>query len=172
MQLSKFSQHHVVKRDQALCTLNIQNDGGTPAAITTGVQFNNEPAKQANQSKREATPASHVTIALKFGASDAHSAISANPALGIAVDTLLELGGSAILSETFEIHGAEHILIARAASDSLDSEPSRLIHCWGNYAERHDGTLNSNPSPDNPVGGMAPFWRIFWAPKPKVVAHS
>ena len=55
-------------------------------------------------------------LALQCGGSDGYSGITANPALGAAVDILVRNGGTAILSETPEIYGAEHLLTRRAAS--------------------------------------------------------
>ncbi len=55
-------------------------------------------------------------MGLQCGGSDGYSGISVNPALGAAVDLLVRHGGTAILSETPEIFGAEHLLTARAAS--------------------------------------------------------
>ena len=53
---------------------------------------------------------------LQCGGSDGYSGITANPALGAAVDLLVRHGGTAILSETPEIYGAEHLLTRRAVS--------------------------------------------------------
>ena len=69
---------------------------------------------------RRATPvpASHITVGLQCGGSDGYSGISANPALGAAVDRLVRHGGTAILSETPEIYGGEHLLTRRAVSQA------------------------------------------------------
>ena len=70
----------------------------------------------ANDVTREPVPASHITVGLQCGGSDGYSGITANPALGAAVDLLVRHGGTAILSETPEIYGAEHLLTRRAVS--------------------------------------------------------
>ena len=70
----------------------------------------------ANACKRETAPASELMLALQCGGSDGYSGITANPALGAAVDLLVAHGGTAILSETPEIYGAEHLLTRRAAA--------------------------------------------------------
>src|ERR1700741_1710631 len=69
-----------------------------------------------NQVKPETLPASHLPLGLQCGGSDGYSGIRANPALGAAVDLLVRHGGTAILSETPEIYGAEHLLTRRAKS--------------------------------------------------------
>ncbi len=55
-------------------------------------------------------------MGLECGGSDAFSGITANPVLGVAVDLLVRNGGTAVLSETPEIYGAEHLLTMRAVS--------------------------------------------------------
>jgi len=64
---------------------------------------------RANAVKRKPCSAAHITNGLQCGGSDGYSGISANPALGAAVDLLVAHGGTAILSETPEIYGAEHL---------------------------------------------------------------
>ena len=71
---------------------------------------------EANKVKRQPVPASHLILALQCGGSDGYSGITANPALGAAADLLVRHGGTAILSETPEIYGAEHLLTRRAAT--------------------------------------------------------
>ena len=70
----------------------------------------------ANAGHARAVPASHLVLGLQCGGSDGYSGITANPALGAAVDLLVRHGGTAILSETPEIYGAEHLLTRRAVS--------------------------------------------------------
>ena len=70
---------------------------------------------RANAVKRKPCSAAHITNGLQCGGSDGYSGISANPALGAAVNLLVAHGGTAILSETPEIYGAEHLLTRRAA---------------------------------------------------------
>ena len=67
-----------------------------------------------NKATRETAPASELMLALQCGGSDGYSGITANPALGYAADILVRHGGTAILSETPEIYGAEHLLTRRA----------------------------------------------------------
>ena len=58
-------------------------------------------------------------LGLNCGGSDGWSGVTANPVLGVAVDRLVAAGGTAILGETPEIHGAEHLLTDRAASPEV-----------------------------------------------------
>ena len=70
----------------------------------------------ANRVERRDVPASHLMLGLQCGGSDGYSGVTANPALGVAVDLLVAHGGTAILAETPEIYGAEHLLTRRAVS--------------------------------------------------------
>src|SRR5918995_1717136 len=67
----------------------------------------------ANDVRRTKQPVSELTLATNCGGSDANSGMTANPALGWAVDELVRYGGTGVLAETPEIYGAEHLLIRR-----------------------------------------------------------
>ncbi len=148
MQPNKLADGATVRR------LGIQEAGGTRAAIEKGLQLVEELAVHANAVNRQPLPASELTVALQCGGSDAYSGITANPALGVAVDTLVRNGGSAILSETPEIYGAEHLLIERALSPTVAEQLIDRVAWWRNYAAQHGDTLDSNPSPGNLAGGI------------------
>src|SRR5207237_8400615 len=99
-----------------LRTFSIQDTGGTAKTIAHGVALIEEMLPHANQVTRRSMPASHITVGLQCGGSDGYSGITANPALGAAVDLLVRHGGTAILSETPEIYRAGHLLTRRAVS--------------------------------------------------------
>ena len=109
---------------------------------------------QANLVKRQPVPASHITVGLQCGGSDGYSGISANPALGAAVDRLVRHGGSAILSETPEIYGGEHLLIRRAASPDVAAKLVERIRWWEAYTARNHMRMDNNPSAGNKAGGL------------------
>src|SRR5260370_42253669 len=109
---------------------------------------------EANKVSREAVPASHLTLGLQCGGSDGYSGISANPALGAAVDLLVRHGGTAILSETPEIYGAEHLLTRRAGSQAVGEKLIERIHWWEDYTARNRMEMSNNPSPGNKAGGL------------------
>jgi len=108
----------------------------------------------ANDVTREPVPASHITVGLQCGGSDGYSGITANPALGAAVDRLVRHGGTAILSETPEIYGAEHLLTRRAVSRDVGEKLVSRIKWWEEYTTREKGEMNNNPSPGNKAGGL------------------
>ena len=108
----------------------------------------------ASKAKRETVPASELMLALQCGGSDGYSGITANPALGAAVDELVRHGGTAILSETPEIFGAEHLLTRRAATRAIGEKLVQRIHWWEDYTKRNKMEMNNNPSPGNKLGGL------------------
>ncbi len=98
--------------------------------------------------------ASNLVLGLQCGGSDAYSGISANPALGAAVDLLVRNGGTAILSETPEIYGAEHLLTRRSARPEVAERLIDRIRWWEEYTARHKGSIDNNPQPGNKTGGL------------------
>ena len=92
-------------------------------------------------------------LALQCGGSDGYSGITANPSLGAAVDLLVAHGGTAILSETPEIYGAEHLLTRRASAE-VGKKLIERIRWWEDYTTRNSGSMNNNPSPGNKAGGL------------------
>src|SRR6185503_15114679 len=142
-----------LKRHDKLHTYTIQEKGGTTKAIREGVARIEAMLADANKVKRETVPASHLTLGLQCGGSDGYSGISANPALGAAVDLLVRHGGSAILSETPEIYGAEHLLTRRAVSREVGEKLIERIKWWEDYTKRNGNEMNNNPSPGNKAGG-------------------
>lgn len=143
-----------IERGPLFRTMTIQDSGGTRRSVERGVSLIREMLPEANRVQREAVPASQLTLALQCGGSDAYSGISANPSLGAAVDLLVRNGGTAILSETPEIYGAEHLLTRRAVSRDVGEKLIERIHWWEAYTERNGGEMNNNPSPGNKAGGL------------------
>jgi altronate hydrolase len=137
-----------------LRTFSIQDTGGTAKTIAKGVAMIEEMLPHANAVRRESVPASHLTLGLQCGGSDGYSGITANPALGAAVDLLVRHGGTAILSETPEIYGAEHLLTRRAVSRAVGEKLIERIKWWEDYTTRNKGEMNNNPSPGNKAGGL------------------
>jgi len=137
-----------------LHAMTIQDKGGTAKAVAEGIARVKEMLPAANQATRSIVPASHIMVGLQCGGSDGYSGITANPALGAAADLLVMHGGTAILSETPEIYGAEHLLTTRACSRAVGEKIVERIHWWEEYTARNHGEMNNNPSPGNKAGGL------------------
>ena len=138
----------------ALHTFNIQETGGTRKTVAHGIELITWLLEEANKVKREPVSASHITVGLQCGGSDGYSGISANPALGAAVDRLVRHGGTAILSETPEVYGGEHLLTRRAVSPAVAEKLLARIKWWERYCERNDAEMDNNPSAGNKAGGL------------------
>lgn len=153
-QINAWLAHSSLREGETLKVFNIQDTGGTRKTVEKGIALIKEMLPRANDVKREPCSASHITIGLQCGGSDGYSGISANPALGAAVDILVAHGGTAILSETPEIYGAEHLLTRRAVKREVGEKLIRRIKWWEHYTEINEGEMNNNPSPGNKAGGL------------------
>lgn len=134
--------------------LTIQETGGTTRTIARIVEQIHALLPEVNRVTREPIPASELKVALQCGGSDGFSGITANPALGIASDLLVGMGGTAILAETPEIYGAEQLLLRRAVSDEVAQKLIERIKWWENYTAINGGSMDNNPSPGNKAGGL------------------
>ncbi|TAG25988.1 MAG: altronate dehydratase [Burkholderiales bacterium] len=143
-----------LNEDGQLRTFNIQDTGGTAKTVEHGIEVIKQMLMQANDVKRVPCSAEHLIVGLQCGGSDGYSGISANPALGRAVDILVAHGGTAILSETPEIYGAEHLLTRRAVSPEVGEKLLSRIKWWEHYTSINNGEMNNNPSPGNKAGGL------------------
>jgi altronate hydrolase len=140
--------------DDHFHTLTIQETGGTRRTIDAAVRKIEEILPTLPRIERTDVPASELMVALECGGSDGYSGITANPALGRAADLLVRFGGTAVLSETPEIYGAEHLLVRRAASQEVGQKLIERIRWWEDYTTRNRGEMNNNPSPGNKAGGL------------------
>ncbi len=139
-------------------TLVIQDSGGTAATVRAGQDIVRDLLDKANDVKRAPIPASELILGLECGGSDGYSGISANPALGAAADLLVRHGGTAVLSETPEIYGAEHLLTSRADSPEVAQKINDLIRWWEDYAAKNGGKMDNNPSHGNKAGGLTTIY--------------
>ena len=153
-QINAWLAHSGLQEGSNLRTFNIQDSGGTRKTVERGIALVQEMLPAANAVVREPCSAAHISIGLQCGGSDGYSGISANPALGAAVDLLVAHGGTAILSETPEIYGAEHLLTRRAVSREVGEKLVSRIRWWEHYTRINDGEMNNNPSPGNKAGGL------------------
>ena len=134
--------------------MTIQETGGTKKTVEAGVERINDMLPIVNNARRETMPASELMLALQCGGSDGYSGITANPALARRSIILVRHGGTAILSETPEIYGAEHLLTRRAANREVGEKLVGMIHWWEDYTSRNGREMNNNPSPGNKAGGL------------------
>ncbi|MFC2165294.1 UxaA family hydrolase [Acidobacteriota bacterium] len=134
-------------------SLVIQEAGGTLKTVKRGAEIVQKMVNEAKSFKREAFDLSHLTVAVDCGGSDATSGIAANPAVGKAIDMLINAGGTAIFTEPGEMIGAEHILACRAVNDEVKK---RIFQIVANEEKRWK-SVDIEPtwmSPGNVEGGL------------------
>ncbi|BBZ33697.1 UxaA family hydrolase [Mycolicibacterium confluentis] len=153
-QISMLTRDVSLRADLPIAYSTIQELGGTAKTVQAGVAVLQGMFEQVNRAQRVTVPASELILGTNCGGSDAFSGITANPALGNAVDRLVRQGGAAIVGETPEIYGTEHMLVRRAASESVATKLLERIEWWRRYTEMNDGTMDNNPSPGNKDGGL------------------
>ncbi|HMK34656.1 MAG TPA: altronate dehydratase family protein [Desulfomonilaceae bacterium] len=140
--------------DEQVLSMVIQDEGGTNAAVEKGFAAVSMLLERTDKVRRRTFPASRLKLGLECGGSDGYSGITANPALGAAADLLVCNGGTAVLSETPEIYGAEHLLTRRAVHREVGEKLVGRIRWWEEYMARNGGQLNNNPTPGNKAGGI------------------
>jgi len=153
-QLDRLVQEMGLTRSDRLQTFTIQDVGGTARAIEHGRGLVQELVQEANHARRSTAPVSALTLGLQCGGSDGWSGVTANPALGAASDLLVAHGGTAILSETPEIYGAEYLLLQRAKNGEVAQDLKDRLAWWEDYVGKHGASLDNNPSPGNKAGGL------------------
>jgi altronate hydrolase len=154
MQLSFMKEVYGIESGPAFRTMTLQGEGGTRRTIERAHAMIREMLPHAAEARRRPVSVGEISLALQCGGSDGYSGITANPALGHCADLLVRNGGTAILSETPEIYGAEHLLTRRAVSREVADKLIERIHWWEEYCERNGGEMNNNPSPGNKAGGL------------------
>lgn len=154
MQIARMQMKFGKSGTDRMHALTIQDTGGTRATIDAIKTHVASILPEVNRIKRCAQPMSALRVALQCGGSDGFSSITANPALGVASDLIVAQGGTAILSETPEIYGAEQLLLRRAASGAVAQKLITQIKWWEDYAAQNGGSMDNNPSPGNKQGGI------------------
>ncbi|MBC3765684.1 UxaA family hydrolase [Neptunicella marina] len=122
--------------------------------VETGVDAIEEMLPLLETDQRVDCPASELVLGMKCGGSDAFSGITANPLVGRMSDKITQLGGSAILTETPEMFGAEQILMNRASSEPIYQQIVSLVNDFKQYFIAHNQPIYENPSPGNKAGGL------------------
>ena len=136
-------------------SFNIQDVGGTKKAVDLGIKKVKKILSGLPDFNRVELPVSLLTVALNCGGSDAFSAITANPALGISGDILVSYGGTVVLGETPECFGAEKLLSKRCVSEIDKNELKHIFSQWRNLTKKHDISMNDNLASGNITGGIS-----------------
>ena len=138
--------------------LTIQECGGIGKTTDAGVKAVIAMLPRVNDVRRVQLPAKHLILGTNCGGSDGNSGVTANPALGVASDLIVQQGGTTILGETPEIYGAEHVLTRRAVSAEVGQKLVDRIKWWEWYTGVFGAEINNNPSPGNKEGGLTTIY--------------
>jgi len=138
--------------------LSIQELGGIGKTVEAGVKAVAEWLPMVNEGKRTTISAKHIILGTNCGGSDGNSGVTANPALGVASDMIIQQGGTSILGETPEIYGAEHLLTRRAITREVGEKLVERIKWWEWYTGVFNAEINNNPSPGNKEGGLTTIY--------------
>lgn len=119
------------------------------------LKYASELVDEAAKVQRTPCDISELILGTECGGSDPTSGLAANPVLGLVCDKLIDMGGTAILSETTEFIGAEHILASRARTAEVKKRLYQIIQRFEkNLAFVGEEVRDSNPSPGNIAGGI------------------
>lgn len=154
----RFSLDQLKPGESAPAFMTIQNLGGVRKTVDAGVAAVRRLLPEANALRRTPLPVSRLILAENCGGSDAHSGITANPALGVASDELVRHGGTSVLAETTEIYGAEHLLTRRAVSREVAEKLLERIAWWEDHTKRLGAAIDNNPSHGNKEGGLSTIY--------------
>ncbi len=141
-------------RTSRLVGMTLQSSGGTRGTLAAARAEIARLMEQCAAEQRVEMPASHIVLGLNCGGSDSFSGITANPALGVCSDLLAEIGATAVLAETTEIFGAEHLLVRRARNRQVAEKLLSFVRGYKQYLTRFAGSFDDNPSPGNKEGGL------------------
>jgi altronate hydrolase len=153
-QILALTQGMQVRADLPIVYSTIQELGGTSRTVQAGLKSLEGMLPEVAAARRRTVPASELVLGTNCGGSDSYSGITANPALGNAVDRVVRNGGTGILGETPEIYGTEQLLVRRAATREVGEKLLARISWWKNYTSKNFGSMDNNPSPGNKVGGL------------------
>lgn len=129
----------------------IQEAGGTQASIERGRAWVEATLAEIESVPRVAMSSDELIVGTICGGSDGTSGITANPAIGVAFDQLVEMGAACIFEETGELIGCEQIISERAVTEELGHELTRSIE----KAARYYTVLGHGSfAPGNADGGL------------------
>ena len=137
-----------------LVGMTVQESGGTRGTVEAARREIARFIEAAAAERRTEAPISKIVLGLNCGGSDSFSGITSNPALGVCSDLLGSYGGTAVLAETPEIVGAEHLLVRRARNRQVAEKLLARIADYKKYLNRFGGSFDDNPAPGNKEGGL------------------
>ncbi|MBQ1808050.1 MAG: UxaA family hydrolase [Selenomonas sp.] len=153
---AKLREKIQAKCSKPVVSFGIQEEGGTLKTIEKAVRAAREMAAAAGLQQKEKFPISELLLGIECGGSDATSGIASNPAVGNLSDRLVDLGASAMMSESIEWIGGEHVLARRGATPEIHDQIIRVCEDY----EKHllaagQDCRAGQPTPGNKAGGLS-----------------
>jgi len=126
------------------------------ALTDRGIRAGGTLARRISADRRMPVSLAQLFIGIECGHSDATSGLFSNPLAGAVADRIVAAGGTAVIGETLEWLGAEHVLAARAADDAI----RRAVVAAVEDRERAVAALGvdllyNNPGYENVRGGLS-----------------
>lgn len=135
--------------------IDIQVAGGTIATIAAGTRAAARMVREASKQRRREFPLSKLVLGLQCGGSDTTSGLASNPSIGVVCDRVVAEGGTAIITETSEFFGAEHLFAERAPDAKIrDRFLEQVTSLEKEIIALGIDLRGSNPTPDNIRGGL------------------
>jgi len=154
--LKIFLEQQQLTLGDRLHALTMQENGGTLRTAEEARRLISSMLPEANKARRQTVSAAHLTVGLQSSAIDGFTGISANPALGVAVDLLTAQGGTAILSETPDLIPIADHLVARAADAETAERLKERLSWWSEtYARGCDVERDGRLNPASAAAGLA-----------------
>jgi (2R)-sulfolactate sulfo-lyase subunit beta len=110
----------------------------------------------ASELQREECDLHELYISVKCGESDTTTGLSSCPTVGNVIDKHCENGGTASFGETSELTGAEHIVAAKAANETVREEFFEAFEDYTKlvFSRKKDDLSESQPTKGNIAGGL------------------
>ncbi|MFC1956836.1 UxaA family hydrolase [Chloroflexota bacterium] len=136
--------------------LTIHQVGGTINTVNQGVSIAQQLVTEASTLEMEAATVADLVVGLECGGSDPASGLTANSALGVAVDRIVDEGGSAIIGETEECVGAEMLMAANAKTEAVGERIQEVVKRTEHRLSMYGIDLTSEqPIPVNIQAGIS-----------------
>ncbi|BCL70181.1 hydrolase [Vibrio nigripulchritudo] len=132
-------------------TIGIQEVGGTQNAIDLGIKWVSGALETLNEQTKVPMDISELSVATICGGSDGTSGISANPAVGLSFDQLVDMGATCIFEETGELIGCESHMSQRGATPEISEA---LVESVNKAAEYYSVLGFASFAPGNADGGL------------------
>jgi len=112
--------------------------------------------QSASELAREPVELGELLVSIKCGESDTTTGLGSCPTVGVAVDDLVDSGGTVYFGETPELTGGEHLIADRCASDEVRN---RFLELYRGYLGEIEASgadlLGSQPTEGNIAGGLS-----------------